>query len=193
MRSHRRGTPRATAAPGGRRNLVADRGGAVHGVRVAHPSSCREKLRAVRPAGRAARIVRRSAKERDADLGLRFDGRAADSRSGCDGAARGRRHKCARKFRGTRLARGELGVLETRGRIRDDVGMTPAQRDRRLARDREYQRVKYATDPAARERKRVRNAARSATVEGRSKRWEENQRRTRRVRAQRIAEHDAAV
>lgn len=64
---------------------------------------------------------------------------------------------------------------------------TPEQ----LAHDREYQRVKYATDPAARERKRVRNAARSLTVEGRGERWEENQRRTRRARAQRIADYDA--
>jgi hypothetical protein len=69
--------------------------------------------------------------------------------------------------------------------------VTPEQLERKRARDREYQRVKYATDPAARERKRARNAARSATMEGRSKRYEENQRRTRRVRAQRIADFDA--
>jgi hypothetical protein len=53
--------------------------------------------------------------------------------------------------------------------------------------------VRYATDPAARERKRARNAARSLTVEGRWKRYDENQRRTRRLLKQRIAEHDARV
>ena len=70
--------------------------------------------------------------------------------------------------------------------------MTPEQVERRRAHDRDYQVRVYATDPATRERKRSRNAARSETMEGRSKRSDENLRRTWRVRAQRIAEHDGA-